>query len=169
MESLGINWKIFLGEIINFAILLYLLKRFVYKPLAERLESRRLKIEDGVKKSEEAEQILKLAESSKEITLSEAKKAAEGLVVKGEARAKEKAGEVLSQASQEKEKIIKKAFDEGKREIEKMRKNQQEITMEMGIAVAEKILKEKIDAQKDKNLIKTILSSLSYERGKDIS
>ncbi len=41
--------------------------------------------------------------------------------------------------------------------------------MEMGIAVAEKILKEKIDAQKDKNLIKTILSSLSYERGKDIS
>ncbi len=53
-EQLGINWKLFLSQTVNFFILLFVLKVFVYKPLLAIIKERSKKIKEGLEKAEEA-------------------------------------------------------------------------------------------------------------------
>ena len=48
--QLGINWKLFLSQAVNFFILLGVLTFFVYKPLIKVIKERNQKISEGLKK-----------------------------------------------------------------------------------------------------------------------
>ena len=55
LGQLGIDWKLFLSQVFNFAILLAVLWQFVYKPLLVVIKKRNEKIEEGLKKAAEAD------------------------------------------------------------------------------------------------------------------
>jgi F-type H+-transporting ATPase subunit b len=57
--QLGIDWKLFLSQMVNFFILLVVLTFFVYKPLIKVLKERSKKIKEGLDKAEEADVRLK--------------------------------------------------------------------------------------------------------------
>lgn len=57
--QLGINWKLFLSQAVNFFILLGVLTFFVYKPLMKVIKERTQKIKIGLEKAEEADIRLK--------------------------------------------------------------------------------------------------------------
>jgi F-type H+-transporting ATPase subunit b len=57
--QLGINWKLFLSQAVNFFILLLVLTFFVYKPLIKIIKERSTKIKEGLDKAEEADVRLK--------------------------------------------------------------------------------------------------------------
>jgi F-type H+-transporting ATPase subunit b len=59
LGQLGINWKLFLSQTVNFFILLLVLRFFVYKPLLETIKKRNAKIKEGLEKAEEADIRLK--------------------------------------------------------------------------------------------------------------
>ncbi len=59
IEQLGINWKLFLSQAVNFFILLLVLMFFVYKPLLEVIKKRNEKIKEGLQKAAEADVRLK--------------------------------------------------------------------------------------------------------------
>ena len=59
LGQLGINWKLFLSQAVNFFILLIVLRQFVYKPLIEVIKKRTAKIKEGLEKAEEADVRLK--------------------------------------------------------------------------------------------------------------
>lgn len=50
----GIDWKLFASQLVNFALLLIILRIFIYKPLIKILRDRRMKIEEGMQKAREA-------------------------------------------------------------------------------------------------------------------
>lgn len=54
LEQLGINWKLFLSQLVNFFILLFVLRAFVYKPVLNIIRDRSAKIKEGLDKAEEA-------------------------------------------------------------------------------------------------------------------
>src|SRR3989344_6582200 len=58
-EQLGINWKLFLSQAVNFFILLIVLRAFVYKPLLSIIKERSKKIKEGLEKAEESSARLK--------------------------------------------------------------------------------------------------------------
>ena len=58
MGQLGIDWRLLLSQAVNFFLLLFILRLFVYKPLVNVLKERRQKIEEGLAKAEEAEERL---------------------------------------------------------------------------------------------------------------
>ena len=59
LDQLGIDWKLFLSQAVNFFILLGVLTFFVYKPLMKVLKERTQKIKTGLEKAEEADIRLK--------------------------------------------------------------------------------------------------------------
>ena len=66
-------WK--LGfQIVNFLILLYLLNRFLFKPVLARLDERGAKISQGLEDAEAAARDRELARAEREAALSEARK-----------------------------------------------------------------------------------------------
>ena len=125
LENLGIDWKILLAQIINFLVILYLLKRFAYRPFLKILRERKEKIDKGIKRSEEIEKRIQAIKSQKE-----------------------------------KEKILEMARKQGEMEIEKMQEIQRKGIINISLGLTEKILKMKIDAEKDKQIIEEFLLNL---------
>src|SRR5438874_901079 len=56
-DTFGWNWELFLSQVISFAIVAFLLRRFAYKPILAVLEDRRRKIEEGQLNAEEIRQL----------------------------------------------------------------------------------------------------------------
>lgn len=159
LDVLGINWKILLGQIINLIILFYLLQRFAIKPFLKVLKERKEKIEKGVKLSEESEEKIKLAEKEKEKILKEGEEKAKQILKESEERGKEKEREILILAEKEKDKMLKEAKKTAQNEIEKLKREFSQENLNLVLALSEKILKEKIDSEKDKEIIKKLLEN----------
>src|SRR5256884_2317217 len=61
-DTFGWNWELFLSQVISFAIVAFLLRRFAYKPILAVLEDRRRKIEEGQLNAEKIRKELAEAE-----------------------------------------------------------------------------------------------------------
>ena len=156
-ESFGVNWKILFGQIINFLILLYLLKRFAFKPFLNVLKERREVIQSGVEKETRAREKLEMVEKEREKILKETQKKAELILKEKEKEGIGREERILKEAEKEKERILA----EGKRlaqiELKRMKKGFYQKNLALVFALTEKILKEKIDLEKDKEIIKKFL------------
>lgn len=166
LESLGIDWKLLLGQIINFLVVLYVLKRFAYQPFLDVLNKRQNKIASGIKKSEEAERRIQMVDQQTAKVLSNTQKRASQILKQSEDRAKIKADQIIDASQSERKEILTAAEQRGQAEIEKMRKGQGEKMMDAGLSLAEKILQEKIDIKKDQRIIKDFLANLCPQNGK---
>lgn len=160
MEGLGIDPKILIGDIITFVILLIVLKKYAYKPFLAVLEKRRSMIEEGVQKSQDAEKSLqKIRTLAEEVKAAQEKRAKE-VMVAAEAKAQEKTKIILAGAEDEKAKIIetaKKAMDQ---ERVAARERQEREAVDLAIALAEKVLQEKITKEGDRKLIEKIAAGI---------
>lgn len=105
LYNFGFEPILFFAQIVNFLIIFFLLKKFMYKPLLKVLHDRKKKIEEGLKNAEEAEK--RLAESVQK---------EEEILRKAQIEAKKLMDEALSQ----KELMLKEAEDETKEKVASM-------------------------------------------------
>lgn len=160
MEGLGINWKILIGQIVNFIILLYLLKRFAFKPFLNMLEKRKNSIVEGVRKSEEAEKSLqKIRVLEGEIRKS-GEERTKLIIKEAEEKATAKAREIRSLAEDERKKIIEEARMAAEKETLKEKENQKKEMIDLTFLLTEKFLKEKFNEEKDKKLLEELISEI---------
>ena len=61
-DTFGWKWELFLSQVVSFAIVAFLLRRFAYKPILAVLEDRRRKIEEGQLNAEKIRKELAEAE-----------------------------------------------------------------------------------------------------------
>ena len=72
LNEFGVEWKLLVAQIVNFFILLIILKKILYKPILGMLEERKQKIADGLKNAEEIEKKLEKIEKEREATIQKA-------------------------------------------------------------------------------------------------
>jgi len=165
LKHLGINWKVLIGQGVNFLILLFLMKKIVYPKFFNLLKERKERIEEGMKKIEEAEKKITMAEAQREKILQEAKEKAQLIIQEAQELAKIKESKILEMAEKEREKIIEEARQIGREEIEKLKENFLRKNLEMSLILTEKILSKKIDLKEDKKLIMKLLNRFeNYEK-----
>jgi F-type H+-transporting ATPase subunit b len=156
MEALGFNWKILLGQMVNFVILFYFLKRFAFKPFFETLRKRKEKIEGGLQKAQEAEKSLSGIRTLEESIKAAGEKNAKEVIKEAQANGERQRQDILTLAQEERQKIILAAKATAEREIEEKREAQKREALERSFILAEKILKEKFDEKKDKEFLEKI-------------
>jgi len=105
----GIDWKLFLAQVVNFSVILIVLRKFAYKPILKMLSDRREKIEEGIKMAALAEKNLKESDEMRNRTLQQAHGDALGIVNNAEAIGKEKQDQILKQTDVKVEGIINDA------------------------------------------------------------
>jgi F-type H+-transporting ATPase subunit b len=67
-QQFGINWVLLAAQIVNFLIVLFILKKLLYKPVQEMLRNREKTIKEGLKQAEEARVLLEqTAEREREV------------------------------------------------------------------------------------------------------
>lgn len=160
LEAFGLNWKIFLGQVINFLILVYLLKKFVFPSFLKILSEREKTIKNGIEKQKEAEEKLKMAEKEREKILKEAKEKAEMILKEVEQISQKEREKILLEAEKEKEIILEKAKKIAESEMKKREREIMEKNLELVFLLTEKILKEKIDQKKEREIIERFLKNL---------
>ncbi|MDD3032801.1 MAG: F0F1 ATP synthase subunit B [Candidatus Pacebacteria bacterium] len=154
----------FVGQLLNFTILFFLLSKFVFKPLFKMLEERRKKITDGILKEEKAEQKLndlreedkkmkRRNEEERKVILSEAEEQAQ--------KRKEKTMEALNEVK--KELLLKAEKEAADLKLKEAEKTKRQI-VDNSISLAEKILKNKIGEKENGEIINAYLKTLNEER-----
>lgn len=110
LRNFGFDPVMLAAQIVNFLIILYLLKRFLYKPLFEMLKKRSDGIKEGIKQSEEARKTLeKTIEEEKKI-LTKAKDEARQIIEDSKIQAIDLAHEIEVNSKQQTEKILSEAM-----------------------------------------------------------
>lgn len=102
----GIDWRLFLAQVVNFFLLLFLLKKFAHKPILAMLARRRQEIEKGFELRREAEETLKRADELREQTLQQARADALAMVDDAIEAGKKRQEEILGEAAKKSEAII---------------------------------------------------------------
>lgn len=118
LNSLGLDWKLFLAQAINFFILLVILRFTVYKPVVEMLHRRKKQIEEGITKSKEAEYRLNEISQLKKEKLKEAEVEVGKILSSAEERARAETEKTLAETARKKAEMERIAQEQIKAEKE---------------------------------------------------
>lgn len=80
VSKLGLDWRLFTAQLVNFLLLLFILKITVYKPVLNMLADRSRKIEQGIKDAEASTKRLSEINQLEQSRLAEATAKAEELM-----------------------------------------------------------------------------------------
>lgn len=120
LTSLGIDWKLLVAQIVNFLILLFLLKKFLYQPILKMLGERKQKIDKGLKDSEEAEKRLAETEIKTKDLIAKASQEAQKIVNETRKEVEKNSVVILDHAKQKSDEIVAKAKEQAEAEKEKI-------------------------------------------------
>ncbi len=140
-------------QAINFGLVLFVLTRFIYKPVLKLLEDRKKKVAEAAKSSNEILQEKENLEKMKADILSKANQNAQKIEndTKNEAK---KSAKTLMEKSKEELSLKEAKFTEELAKLKKDKlKSMEKELKEAAVVIAEKVLQESIDAKKHQKLI----------------
>ena len=161
--KLGIDWRLLIAQLVNFLILLFVLRRFAYKPLLKLLDERKQKIADGLANAQKAKSNLEEAEKERQEIISTAKKGASEIINLAETAAQKNREETLKEAKAGVEKIVTEARKQIDSEKSKMIGEIKSEISELVMLAAEKTASIKLDDKKDKELIEKIIKESALQ------
>lgn len=161
LGTLGINFKIFLAQLFNFAIVLVVLWKWAYKPIVKLLEERQEKIERGVKQAEEIEKRVQDLERERHEVMTVAKSDAAKILEDVRMTADERRSELLARAKEE----VKDVVTQGKAQLEaqklQMILEAREEIAAIAVEAARKILADGVDEKKALKLAGDVVDRMS--------
>lgn len=107
--AFGIDQRLIIIQIINFAILALALGYFLYRPVLKMLADRAAKITQGLADAAAAEAAKHAAEAEKQVVLTAAHHEAEAVGARAKTAADEKASEIVGQAQNKASEVLKNA------------------------------------------------------------
>jgi F-type H+-transporting ATPase subunit b len=111
ISQFGLDWKLFLSQLFNFALILIILRAFVYKPLIKLLNKRRDKIEQGLVKAQEAEKRLFEVDEIAKGKIKQAEQESVAIISRADVKKKHLETEIMAKAKKREEELLKKAED----------------------------------------------------------
>ena len=161
--KLGINGKLLLFQIANFLLLLFLLKKLLYRPMIDFLDKRQKKIEDGLKKAEEFEKEWQSIQELKKKEMFSAEEKATQIIEASRKEAEKKEKEILDFAVQKTEKIAREAKEDIRKEKEKMIEAAKSEMSEYIVLAAEKVLERTIGEKDEKKIAEEVMRKMKNE------
>ena len=151
--TLGINWMLFVAQLVNFSVVLLVFWKWVVKPLGKTLSDRQEKIESGLKNADYMKEEKQKFEAWKSEEMNKVRTEADKILkTSGEAAEKIRA-ETISAAQQQAEKMIEQAKSAIEAEKGQMLKEVKSEVATLVVMASEKILKSKLDPKKDHELV----------------
>ena len=143
--------------VISFSMILFILKKFAWKPILKALKDREITIDTALKSADKAKEEMEQLKADNEKIIKEAKSERDNLL-KDARQVKDK---IISEAKQKAKSDAKKIIEDAKGKIESEKeaaldeiKNQ---VAGFSVEIAEKILKKKLEKSKDQKYFITEL------------
>lgn len=145
-----------------FLIVLFLLKKFAWKPILESLKEREQGIEDAIRTAENTklemaqlkvanEDLLKAAQAERDLLLKEAREVKDSIIAEAKGKAKEEAERILASSREQIKNEKMAAISELKNQV-----------AVLSIEIAEKILKNELSKdEKQKSLVNNLVEEIN--------
>ena len=141
---MNLNLTLF-GEIITFAILVWVTMKYVWPPIIRAVEERNKTIADGLAAAERGKQELSEAKTRREELMHDARARASEAMRDGERRRSEIVDAARTEAESEKERILRQGREQVEHERAAMSREMQGKLSSLVVAGAEKILRREVD------------------------
>ena len=160
IKTFHIDWKLLVAQIINFAIVLWVLYRFALKPLMKAMDKRSHEIAKSLDDAKKIESNLMMSNEEREAKIQEAKKEAAGIIESARGQGQKQAEEMIDKAKDEVKTVITEAKDQINNEKEVMLKEVKQEVGDLVVKTTKKVLVEVVDGKVDSDLIKKSLDNI---------
>lgn len=154
LNEFGFDIRLLIAQVVNFLVIAYVFKRFLYKPILNTLKKRADSIEKGLSDAEKATKALERAEQEKDEMLGKASKEVERILNEAKASAEETRNSILNDARSEVEKLMKQTTEQIQTERENFAQEAREISLELSKKILEESIKDLFGKKEQEELIK---------------
>jgi F-type H+-transporting ATPase subunit b len=162
MEQLGIEPKLLLAQIINFAIIIFVLSKLLFKPILGMLDKRRKEIEDGLALTEKMRVEEEKMSVKRAKMIEESRKEARTIIDEARARAHDEEKEIVAHAHDEAQEIIEKGKLEAQRVKGEMEKDVRGQAVTLAEAMASKLLTGVLSSDDQHKILRSHLKELDH-------
>jgi F-type H+-transporting ATPase subunit b len=149
-----------LFQILNFSVVLYVLNKFLYKPILNILDQRKNKIESGMAAAEENLHAQEELETTKKQILSKAQAQASKIVADAKKAALKESAVVLDKAKVSASKVLAKDRKALENSVEIERKELEKQFSKLVVQTTEQLLKKYLNPAEQKKIISSQLKDL---------
>jgi F-type H+-transporting ATPase subunit b len=157
-DAFAVNWVSLGFQVLNFLILLYLLNRFLFKPLMARMDERSEKLREGLENAETAARDRELARAEREAAVAEARKEASEMIARANKIAEDTRNEILTDARTEAERLTQRAREEITAEKERAMAELRGQVADLALAAAGKLVRSEMDAPTQRRMVEEFLA-----------
>ncbi len=162
MEKLGINYAWLVTQIINFALVLVILRLLAYKPILQMLETRKRRIQESLDYAEKVKADAAAQQKQYEQQIEQVRREA--------AQARESASQV---ADKERERILTQARDEARQIVEQARgqldyerkqmmAELREQVVNLSLLAAQRVIGQSLDEGRSRQLVNEFLTTTDF-------
>ncbi len=154
---MGINIYTVSAAIINFIILYFAMRHFLFKPVTNVMEGREKSIADNINKAEKNMKEAEKLKTENENILKQAKEKGKEITELRKQNAEKLYQEIVSEANKEAQSIVGRARIEVDREKEKAQNELKNQVVDLAVMLSAKALEESIDEKQHRKLIEDFL------------
>ncbi|MBZ0317509.1 MAG: F0F1 ATP synthase subunit B [Anaerolineae bacterium] len=158
MDALGINIGFLIAQIINFAVIFFLLRKFVWGKLLDTIDKRRADIEKGLEDARIAAEARANAEKEAENIKAAARAEAQKIVAEARGRGEEAGKDVLAKANTDAEAIRGEARIKAEEERSQLLSDMRGQVISLAMAAANRLIGESIDEKKQQQIVTDFFS-----------
>ncbi|MBU1131330.1 F0F1 ATP synthase subunit B [Patescibacteria group bacterium] len=162
IKTFHIDWKLMIAQIINFAIVLFVLYKFAIKPLSRTMEKRTKRIEKSLDDARQIEENLAKMERDKEENVLEAKKEARKIIEEAMEQGGMQGQQIVNDAKREVQTVISAAKEQIASEKSQMLKDVKAEVGGLVIAATKKILEKTGNKDVDRKLVEESLKDIKH-------
>ena len=161
LHNIGFDWHVAVANLVNFVLIFWVLSRFVFRPLQEKIDERNRKIKQGVKDAELAEKELQSAQETYTQKTNEGKKQAREIIQSAHDEKKAIVAEARRGGEKEAKDIVRNAEREIERQERKMKEDFQREAVDLVFTATEKVVGQSFDKEKNAEFIRGIIKNTS--------
>ena len=152
-----------LWQLLNFFVLLYLLRKFLYSPIKEILDKRAAQINGDLDDAEARREEAKEIKAEYEEKLKNAHSEAQEIVDNAETRANKKAKNIINEAEEKAESLKAKKLEEIEQAKKEAAAELRDSIADYTVLAANKLIREQLDEKKHQQMIMDFIDELDKE------
>jgi len=160
LTPLGINLGLFLAHLINFLIVMMVLRSLVWVPAVNFLDSRRAEIQKGLEDAAAAARARQNAEAEADKVLAEARAGANREITEARTRGEDVAKTIQAEARTEAERALATARTEAEGVKTTELAGMRDQVIQVAVALAGRIIQQNLDPAKQSGLVTNFLTNL---------
>lgn len=158
---IDVNPGLIFWTALTFLILLFILKKVAWTPILTALNQRETAIRDSLEKAERAQQEAKKVLDQNQANLAKAEEESRKIIDQSRAYAEKLKEQIIQESKQQAQKIVSQASLEIERKKESAFNELKSQIAEISINAAEKILKENLNKETNKNIVNKYINEIT--------